>query len=107
MGFLRLQTKVKFKAHCSIHKVQCSNLKGQRLTGVSRYLLPFPWGRGKGEGLLLLPLFLCFVTFFRTLQIQHMLFWLAINAKLACKRRPFDLQLTPFKHPKDALLKSS
>ena len=55
--------------------------------------------RGKGKGLS--------VIFFHTLQFQHILFWLAINAKLACKRRPFDLQLTPFKQPKDALLKLS
>lgn len=52
-------------------------------------------GGGKDEGLS--------VIFFHSLQIQYILFWLAINAKLVCKKRPFDLQLTPFKHPKDAL----
>ena len=62
-----------------------------------------PWGRDKG--LLLLPLILCFVTFFRTLQIRHMLFWLAINAQLACKRCPFEVQLTPFWTLTNALLK--
>ena len=65
-------------------KGQVYSPKVKVLTGVARYLLPLPFGeRGKGKGFS--------VMFFHTFQTQHILFWLAINAKWACKRCPFEL----------------
>ena len=65
-------------------KGQVYSPKVKVLAGVSRYLIPLTlWEGGKGEGFS--------VIFFHTLKTQHILFWLAINAKLACKRCPFDL----------------
>ena len=39
---------------------------------------------------------LFFVNYFRTPQNQNMLFWLLKDAQLTCKRRPFEVLLTPF-----------
>ena len=45
------------------------------------------------------------VNFFHTLNNQYMVFRLSINAQLACKRRPFEVLLTPFGEPIKHLLK--